>query len=106
MPLRVLKTDGRSIANAIPFKLADYLQLVDWTGRVIRVDKPGAIDVRLPPILARLNVDGEAWRRAMRRHGNVFGRAMGRLNHLRLHAHTLGQSWVRGLRHAERLFAS
>jgi REP element-mobilizing transposase RayT len=106
VPLRVLKTDGRSIANAIPFKLGDYLQLVDWTGRVIRVDKPGAIDALLPPILARLNVDGEAWRRAMRRHGNVFGRAMGRLNHLRLHAHTLGQSWVRGLRHAERLFAS
>jgi hypothetical protein len=36
--------------------------------------------------------------------GNVFGRAMGRLNHLRLHANTLGQSWVRGLRRSEALF--
>jgi hypothetical protein len=40
----------------------------------------------------------------MRPHGNVFGRALGRLNHLRLHARTLGQSWIRGMTRAERAF--
>jgi hypothetical protein len=33
-----------------------------------------------------------------------FGRALGRLDHLRLHANTLGQAWVRGLRRAEALY--
>jgi hypothetical protein len=41
----------------------------------------------------------------MRPRGNVFGRAMGPLSQLRLHAQTLGQAWVRGLSQAERLFA-
>jgi REP element-mobilizing transposase RayT len=105
VPLRALKSRERTTTNAVPFGLQDYLQLVDWTGRMIRTDKPGAIELTLPPILERLRVDAEAWRKAMRPHGNVFGRAMGRLNHLRLHAHTLGQSWVRGLRLAEHMFA-
>ena len=45
----------------IPFKLIDYLKLVDWTGRVIRDDKRGAIATDLPPILKRLEIDSEAW---------------------------------------------
>lgn len=105
VPLRALRTEAHVSSEAIPFKLRDYLELVDWSGRSIRAAKGSAIDARLPPILVRLNVDGQAWRRAMRPRGNVFGRAMGRLNHMRLHATTLGQCWVRGLRHAERLFA-
>jgi hypothetical protein len=38
--------------------------------------------------------------------GNVFGRAMGQLDHLRLHAKALGQQWVKGLRLAERIYHS
>jgi hypothetical protein len=105
VPLRPLRTQASTEAGALPCQLHDYLELVDWSGRVIRANKPGSIDARLPPILSRLNINDEAWREAMRPRGNVFGRAMGRLNHLRLHARTLGQSWVRGLRQAERLFA-
>jgi REP element-mobilizing transposase RayT len=91
-------------ANAIPFSLTDYFTLVDWTGRAIREGKRGSIDAQLPPILTRLNIDNEAWIEAMQPHGNVFGRAMGKLNHLYLHAKTLGQKWIKGLREAERLY--
>ena len=92
--------------NSIPFSLESYLQLVDWTGRVIRDDKRGAIDDTLPPILIRLNIDKDAWIESMRVKGNVFGRAMGKLNHLRIHAKALGQAWIKGLRHAERLYGT
>ena len=92
-------------AHAIPYRIEHYIELVDWTGRAIRNDKRGAIDAKFPPIAARLNIDAEAWKAAMQPRGNVFGRAMGKLDHLRLHAQTLGQSWVRGLRKAERLYA-
>jgi hypothetical protein len=44
----------------IPFELKDYLELVDWTGRIIRDDKRGAIECDLPSILQRLSLDGEA----------------------------------------------
>lgn len=45
----------------IPFKLNDYIDLVDWTGRIIRQDKRGSIDASLPPILERLNLSTDAW---------------------------------------------
>lgn len=45
----------------IPFKLIDYLELVDWTGRIIRDDKRGAINKDLPHILKRLEINTEAW---------------------------------------------
>jgi REP element-mobilizing transposase RayT len=90
--------------NAIPYAFADYLQLVDWTGRCVRDDKRGFIEQGLPTITIRLGIDGDAWQRAMRPHGNVFGRAMGKLDHMRLHANTLGQSWVRGLTSSHRIY--
>ena len=39
----------------------DYLQLVDWTGRILRDDKRGCIDETLPPILNRLEIEGKQW---------------------------------------------
>jgi hypothetical protein len=92
--------------ETIPYRFEDYLALVDWTGRQIRDDKRGHIDAPLPPIIRRLSIDHDAWCLAMRPRGNVFGRAMGKLNHLRLHANTLGQSWVKGVQTAERLYGA
>jgi REP element-mobilizing transposase RayT len=102
----LLKFRGAVMDNepTIPFLFSDYLELVDWTGRAVRSDKRGAIDRRLPPIMQRLNVDAAAWQEVMRPSGNVFGRALGRLDHLRLHARALGQAWIRGMRQADRLF--
>ena len=47
--------------SGILFSLADYLQLVDWTGRAVRDDKRGHIPNNLTPILARLNIDTDNW---------------------------------------------
>ncbi len=102
--VRLLRFHGPGTEPCLPISAPDYLQLVDWTGRVIRADKRGAIDDALPPILSRLHIDRDAWCLAMRPQGNVFGRAIGSLSHLRLHARTVGQSWIRGLRQAERLY--
>ena len=93
---------GASVA-CIPFSLGDYLGLVGFTGRSRR-DKRGAIVEHLPAVAQRLNIDPEAWLRAMQPSGNTFGRALGQLDHLRLHAKTLGQSWVRGLQRAQLMY--
>ena len=42
--------------------LKDYLELVDWSGKIIRDDKRGAIASNLPPILQRLELDSDAWK--------------------------------------------
>ncbi|MCM8856208.1 MAG: hypothetical protein LC539_10760 [Candidatus Thiodiazotropha sp.] len=43
--------------KGLPFRLTDYLQLVDWSGRAILDDKLGFIPDNLPPILERLQID-------------------------------------------------
>ena len=73
--MRKFSDEGAS--GTIPFKFADYLQLVDWSGRKIRRDKLGHIDDRLPPILTRLNIDPGVWQDAMSPHKNyLVGRSV------------------------------
>lgn len=45
----------------LPFKLADYLELVDWTGHQIRKGKRSSIETHTRPILFRLGISSENW---------------------------------------------
>jgi REP element-mobilizing transposase RayT len=47
--------------NDVDFTLADYIDLVDSTGRLIVANKKGFIDEDLPPVLKRLGVEGITW---------------------------------------------
>ena len=58
---RFVGNPRNDMPQGLPFRLIDYLDLVDWTGRQIRDDKRGAIDESLPGILNRLELDGEQW---------------------------------------------
>jgi REP element-mobilizing transposase RayT len=51
----------QNMPAGLAFRLQDYLELVDWTGRQIRADKRGSINQKTPPILERLNIDAEHW---------------------------------------------
>ncbi|XAW89853.1 hypothetical protein ABDK09_09695 [Vibrio sp. CDRSL-10 TSBA] len=42
--------------RGIPFRLMDYLELLDWLGRQMREGKRGVIDARSPGILQRLSL--------------------------------------------------
>ena len=42
--------------QGIPFRLSDYIELVDWVGRQIRQDKRGSINNAHPNILTRLSL--------------------------------------------------
>ena len=106
IPLRAFADQVEHRAAAIPYRLRDYLALVDWSGRLIRRDKRGSIEAALPPILSRLGIEADSWELLMGRRGTLFGRAMGRLDVMRLHAATLGQSWIKGVRKAQDLYAS
>jgi len=51
----------RDMPNGLPFRLTDYLELVDWTGRILRDDKHGIIPESTPQILQQLNIDPKHW---------------------------------------------
>jgi len=67
----------QSEAIGIPFRLIDYLELVDWTGRIIREDKRGKISDALPPILTRLSFNEEAWKTLTTTFENQFKQWVG-----------------------------
>ena len=104
LPLFPFRDEAGANTSTIPTTFRDYLELVDWSGRIARDGKRGVIDGQIPPILERLNIDPLVWQDAMRVRGNVFGRALGKLDHLRLHAQALGQSRIKGLSQARSLF--
>lgn len=43
----------KPMPDGLPFKLTNYLELLDWKGRILRNDKRGAIDASLPTLLER-----------------------------------------------------
>ena len=64
--------------HAISFKLTDYLELVDYTGRVIRDDKQaGAIPEYLTPILTRLQFEPSHWVSFVKALETKFSHAIG-----------------------------
>ena len=76
LPLKPLLHFEDNITNqeqqGILFSLSDYLQLVDWTGRVIRDDKRGQINAQLPPILSRLNIPVKDWLQSSQHFEQLF----------------------------------
>ena len=48
-------------AQAVPFGLEEYLDLVDTMGRAVHPSKRGAIPASTPPLLSRLGMDADAF---------------------------------------------
>ncbi|HVJ81802.1 MAG TPA: hypothetical protein VNC50_12115, partial [Planctomycetia bacterium] len=85
----VAERPGRKPQAGTPWlslDLADYLKLLDWTGRRLRSDKRGVIPANLAPILARLEIRTDAWLDLVRRFGAIFKRSAGNPAHLRDYA--------------------
>ena len=53
--------NSKSETIGLPFSLDDYLELVDWTGGILREGKRGSIPSNLPPILQRLEFNADMW---------------------------------------------
>ncbi len=51
----------QDMPKGIPMRFTDYLELVDWTGRILRDDKRGAIPEEADKILSRLGIDQSQW---------------------------------------------
>jgi REP element-mobilizing transposase RayT len=84
--------------DGLPFALKDYLQLVDWTGRIIKHNKRGSIATNAPPILARLNLSPEQYLSFI--HKNRFIHAIGTPQRLKQWAQAVGVKFIKGQQHA------
>ena len=95
-----------NMPDGLPFRLSDYLELVDWTGRILREDKRGAIPEHIPPILQRLDIDARHWLYLTKHFESPFKNLVGTACHVRKACDELGKRWTHGIRHCETLFSS
>jgi hypothetical protein len=95
----------QSMPKGLPFKLTDYLELVDWTGRILREDKRGAIAADAPPILERLNIETEQWLYLSQHFESPFKGFVGGIQKLKKVCQNLGYERTPGL-HSCKLFFS
>lgn len=84
---------------------AEYFDLVDKSGRLMRSDKRGAIEADLRPILLRLGANPLTWSATISDFGDRFSLVAGLLCNLRLFADQLGRQWFRGVSAARDAFA-
>jgi hypothetical protein len=47
--------------DTLPFHLKDYIDLVDWTGRIVRKNKRGYIAATEPKILKTFKLSAQDW---------------------------------------------
>ncbi len=89
----------------LPMTLADYLSLLDWTGRQLRRDKRGAIPAEMQPLFARLKISGEGWFDLIQDFSRLFRRAAGRPESLATEAARRDRRWLQGISNSRALFA-
>ena len=85
---------------------ADYIDLVDRSGRMMRPGKRGVIDPELEPILLRIGANPDAWLDTVSRFAPKFRLAAGLASSLRSFAERLGRRWFQGAATARIAFGS
>ena len=84
----------------------DYLELVDWTGRVIREDKKGHIPQKIPNILQRLNIQPQQWQKIMHHFRQHFAFYIGTNKSLQQINQEQHQKWCKGSHISQKLWGN
>ena len=85
---------------------AEYIDLVDRSGRMVVAGKRGSIDADLAPILQRMGVNPDTWVDTVSRFGSIFHGAVGTVSNLRAFADQVGRKWIAGVSAARSAFVS
>jgi hypothetical protein len=84
--------------NGLPFRLTDYLELLDWTGRMFRDDNRSSITEDVPPTLVQLNIDPKHWCYLSQHFESEFESLVGTAYHVKAACKQFGQQWAHGIR--------
>ncbi|WP_335922511.1 transposase [Shewanella algae] len=95
----LLQFDGAATAaeqSGIPFHFADYLELIDWTGRAVREDKRGFIASSRPKLLLELGISDDAWITSAKEFRRQYSGMSGRWDAMCAMKAKYGGKWCRG----------
>ena len=94
----------KDMSHGLPFKLTDYISLVDITGRQIAKNKRGFIQNTLPEILKRLDINQEQWLKLTTQFESCFHHAAGNTAHLETYKENHNMRRIRCKTNALKLF--
>jgi REP element-mobilizing transposase RayT len=100
---RPLRPIAGHLRPQLALTTADYLQLLDWTGRRLAAGKRGRIAKEAPAVLSVIDRDAGRWVNRVEAFGSGWARAAGSAQDLTALAERLGQRWLKGIRLAVRL---
>lgn len=90
-------SDESQVRAAIPFDFKGYLELVDWSGRMVLPNKKGSIPSTTPPILQRLRIDSHQFAAYLRTKPDKLPNALGPAAALLKLAQSFGLKFLHGL---------
>lgn len=94
----LVKFIGTDNSQGIAYSLNDYLELIDWTGKIIQEDKHVDIFKQAPPLLNVLGLDSATWQQLANNFGKTYHGAVGSADELALFAAHTGKKWMSGKR--------
>ncbi len=95
LPLSHSQPSDQSI-RALPFRLLDYIELVDWTGRMVRPDKSGRIPIDAPAALKTLDFNQAQWLGLAVDIQERSLLAIGSMSNINRYNESCGKSWCCG----------
>ena len=94
-----------NVESFLPITPLSYLELLDFSGRMIKENKKGHIKSDQPPILEQLKFSNEQWRTLCKDFERPFKQFVGSCENIRGACVTLGKKALHGISAAKRLFS-
>lgn len=92
--------------SELPLSERGYLELLDYSGRILKEGKAGFIAQNQPAILAHIKMSTDQWRSLCKDFESPFRQFVGSYRKLKQACKTLGKTSLHGLGAGQRLFAN
>jgi hypothetical protein len=124
-PRDSLAEEGTGAHTVLGMGFADYLELLEWTGRCVvegrvkgeaprdsrvKGDAPrvqaerGVLPESARPVLERMELDVENWVETVEQYGSIYYRVAGKVENLKRKAQEMGRQWLAGQRKSRGVF--
>lgn len=95
-----------TVGRAIQFKLRDYIELVEWTGKSIIHPHKAKMSVHIKSLLTSMNLQSDNWLKQILILGEDHRYAMGSIERLKDRASKVGKKWLKGMTSTRKLYVN
>ncbi len=102
-----LKSIAGKVKNrTMVLRLEDYIELVEWTGKMIISPIKGSIPTEISTTLNHLNIKRENWVGQVQHYESRYYRFVGSLENMKEKTKALGKKWLKGINSIQELYQS